>query len=154
MRNFWLYDKHKKEVEYTELDSKVLRFKIDSGTNFKFDTSDNNPYNALFDWDRIKPSYSFFFDFDNNEDIIRRQLSESKLKNSSFIYIETLSDIPILRTRTEYFIANWIDFIDANAGQGSICITDDFKLLMEFTDDRKYYLFSNFLISQNNISIE
>ena len=60
MRNFWLYDKHKKEIEYTELDSKTLRFKIDSDTKFKFRTSDNNPYNTLFDWDRIKPSYHFF----------------------------------------------------------------------------------------------
>lgn len=150
MRNFWLYDKHKKEVEYTELDSKALRFKINSDTKFKFRTSDNNPYNTLFDWDRIKPSYNFFFDFDNNEDIIKKQLSESKLKSSSFVYIETLSDIPIIRTRTEYFIANWIDFVAANAGQGSICITDDFKLLMEFTDDFKYYLFSNFIISPNS----
>lgn len=149
MEDFWLYNKHQKQIEFTEFNSNELHSKIDSDTEFKLFRSDQNEFNTLFDWDYIKPSYSFFFDFDNNDDYIKKKLRESKLKNSSFVYIETLSDVPIIRTSTEYFIANWVDFVNANAGQGSICITDDFKLLMEFTDDFKYYLFSNFLIVPN-----
>jgi len=146
LEDFWLYKKHRRNVEYTSLNSKELIQIIDSKTLFKYCDSEDNSYNAMFDWSIIKPSFGFFFDFENNETIIKERLGNSELNNTSYIYIETLTNIPIIKTKTDYFIKNWLDFVSANTGMGSFCITEDFKLLMEFTDDYKYFLLSNFSI--------
>ncbi len=116
-----------------------------SNTHFKLESLGND-YNSLFDWKNIEPCYSFFFDFDGNDMAVRDALKKSELNSPGFIYIDAQSDVPVVKTTRQYFIENWIDFIDANTGQGSICITSDFKLLMEFTDDMEYHLFSNFKI--------
>lgn len=143
--NFWLYKKHKNNIEYTDFYSDELLQRIKLNTHFKLDSGENE-YNSLFDWKNIKPSYNFFFDFDGNDIAVRDALKKSQLNTSGFIYVDTQSDVPVIKTSREYFIENWIDFIDANTGQGSVCITSDFKLLLEFTDDMEYHLFSNFEI--------
>lgn len=151
MKEFWLLEKHRKNIELTEFDSRKFRIKIDCETEFKFKLKGKNYFNSLFDWEMIKPSFGFFYDYENNLKKIRHQLRLSDLNVHSFIYVETLSNIPIIKTTNHYFIENWFDFVNANAGQGLICITSDFKLLMEFTDDYKQYLFSNFKISDQII---
>lgn len=146
MKDFWLLKKHRHEIEYIDFSSNTFRQKIDAETSFKLSRSKSNLYNFSFDWFEINPSFGFFYDFENNESAIKKRLEQSKLIDSTYIYIETLSNIPIIKTKIEYFIRNWFDFVNANAGMGSFCITDDYKLLMEFTDDCKYFLFSNFPI--------
>jgi len=141
--NFWLYRKHKENIAYTDIYPRELLQRIDLETDFKLDTLENE-FNSLFDWKSIQPSYNFFFDFENNNNRIKMALEKSPLNSVGFVYIDTLSNVPIIKTTRQYFIDNWFDFIDANTGQGSFCITSDLKLLMEFTDDRKYHLFSNF----------
>jgi hypothetical protein len=143
--NFWLYKKHKENIEYTDFYPNELTDRIKLNTQFKLASLEND-YNTLFDWKGIKPCYNFFFDFDGNDIAVRDSLRKSQLNSSGFIYIETQSDVPIIKTSKQYFIENWIDFINANTGQGSFCITSDFKLLLEFTDDRKYHVFSNFFV--------
>ncbi|RYG52223.1 MAG: hypothetical protein EOO01_06955 [Chitinophagaceae bacterium] len=153
MKNeFWLYKKHKDAIEYTDFESTSFRFRINSETQFKLDMAEN-AYNSLFAWDRIQPSFNFFYDFPENENRIKELLNSSLLVSTKWLYVETLSTIPILKVSTRYFIEHWIDFVNANAGQGSYCLSEDKRLLLEFTDDSKYHLFSNFPI-HNDLDVE
>ena len=68
------------------------------------------------------------------------------LSNHDYILLDTQFSDPIFRIKTEYFIENWDDFISANNGMGSIVSSEDFSLLMEFTNDHSYQLYSNFSI--------
>jgi hypothetical protein len=52
----------------------------------------------------------------------------------------------LLRFQVKYFIENWLDFVDANGGQGSVMVTADYDLLLEFTNDSAHLLFSNFKV--------
>ena len=145
MVQHWLIEKHDDNIELVNMTGYELMEKINAETSFKTDTLDND-FNAVFDWKMIKPHYSFFFDFVGNDSVLPALFRKSKLSEHSHLLIETTSSLPILRISTEYFIDHCLDFIDANSGMGSVIITDDYKLLMEFTDDWKYTLFSNFKI--------
>jgi hypothetical protein len=52
----------------------------------------------------------------------------------------------VIKIKTSDFIANWEEFNLATGGQGLILATEDGNLFLEFTDDWKYHLNSNFEI--------
>jgi hypothetical protein len=73
-------------------------------------------------------------------------LYRSKLIEHDTVLVDTASGIPIIETSALFFIEHWYDFALANHGMGSFVITKDYKLLIEFTDDARYMLYSNFEI--------
>lgn len=141
----WLIDKHKNNIEILNLSSKELRFNIHRSGLYEM-ADEGNTYNSVFKWDSIIPSYSFFYDFEGIEEALPMFFHKSLLCAQKDILVETSSELPILRMTTSYFSDNCMDFIDANHGMGSIAITGNEKLLLEFTDDCKHMLFSNFKI--------
>ncbi|MEO6832355.1 MAG: hypothetical protein ABI378_08075 [Chitinophagaceae bacterium] len=147
MENHWLIKKHRHNIEITTMSSKDFRWKINDETPFEMDSSEN-PYNAVFAWEKIVPSYGFFFDFVGIEELLPILLKNSSLQAHKTLLVETGSNVPIIKISTDYFVQHVIDFIDANQGMGSIIISEDLELLMEFTDDYKYYAFSNFSIQE------
>ena len=143
---FWLFDKYKGKFEYTEMSSKYYRLNfIRENTNLPFSNTIND-FNSLLEWDCITPNFGFFYDYENNELDLQNRFYKSVLKDRKFLFIETTSSDPIIKVPVELFINNWEDFIVANQGMGSVLLSNDLDLCLEFTDDHKYFLFSNFKI--------
>ena len=145
MEQHWLLKKHKANIELMNMTSKELRWYIHEKTSYKMDDFPNE-FNSVFDWKAIIPHYSLFFNFEGNDVSLPRLFNESRLIEHSYLLVETKSDLPIIKVGIKYFIENCVEFIDANMGMGSIMVSDDYELLLEFTEDWKYTLFSNFLL--------
>lgn len=100
---------------------------------------------ATVDWNTIKPHYQFFFDYENNEQEITTWLQNSKLVTSEYLYTWLDWNDPIIKIKTIEFIRNWEAFYIASV-EGMVVITIDGSKYLEFTDDWKYKLHSNFEI--------
>lgn len=99
---------------------------------------------SWIEWNDYPNHYSFFYDFEENEEVVKKYLQNSELMNyenviMDFGYQNPLSKIPI-----EIFINYWYEFVIL-AGYESVVVTEDGKLFMEFIR-RSYYLKSNFQI--------
>lgn len=103
---------------------------------------------STIDWNKSENQYQFFFDFENNETAITNWLEKSQLSKSKFLYTWLDWDDPIIKVKTSDFIENWNDFYIASV-EGMVLTTVDGKNYMEFTDDWKYNLNSNFEIKRN-----
>lgn len=79
---------------------------------------------------------------------ISEWLSKSALVNYDHLIIELGYEEPIIQVKTNVFAKNWDDFVAASGFMGITCLTSDGKLLMEFSDDAEYQLYSNFRIKQ------
>jgi hypothetical protein len=143
---FWLFEKYKEFIVQTNITSKSFRL-IELPRHTKCELAKENDYNCLIDWTVIDPHYSFFFDYEGCEFDITTKMRNSELHLTDSLFVETTSSNNIIKVPTEIFILNWYDFIIANQGFGSIVVSTDFKYCMEFTDDFKYFLFSNFKIN-------
>jgi len=97
------------------------------------------------DWNKAEKHYQFFFDYVNNEAEIREWLNKSELSKSEFLFTWLDWNDPIIKIRTSDFIKNWEEFYTASV-EGTIFTTIDGKYYLEFTDDWKYHLNSNFEI--------
>ncbi|WP_431124698.1 hypothetical protein [Flagellimonas flava] len=112
-----------------------------SGKNWDIDHS-------TIDWCKTENHHQFFFDYENNESEIRDWLNKSDLSKSEFLYTWLDWDDPIIKIKTKDFIENWEVFYAASV-QGMILTTIDGSKHLEFTDDWKYHLNSNFEIKPN-----
>jgi hypothetical protein len=102
------------------------------------------------DWKKIEKHYQFFFDYVDNEIEISDWLKESKLSQYEFVFTWLSWEDPIIRVKTTEFIENWNNVYMASV-EGMVLTTSDGKLVLEFTDDYKYNLNSNFEIKQNSL---
>lgn len=141
----WLFEKYNNFIEHTDITNRDYRMKFISD-NSNFNLSKLNDCNSLLDWDVISPHYLCCYDLIEIHKSIDENLIKSDLINSNFLYVETNSKNNIIIVPTNLFVKNWEDFISANQGMGSIILSIDFKYCMEFTDDYKYILHSNFKV--------
>ena len=80
---------------------------------------------------------------------IEKWLKRSEIIKYTFLLTWLDWNDPVVRIATNDFINNWEDFYHAGGGEGLILLTEDGKLFLEFTDDWKYHLHSNFEIKPN-----
>lgn len=108
--------------------------------------SQNGEDNHWFDWERTDPSYGFYYDDLRAIERLPNSLADSKLGECKSVYVDIISDLPVVKMDALYFVENCVEFIDANLGMGSVICSDDYQLVMEATTEEDYMLFSNFLI--------
>ena len=131
------------DLKATDIDTSLFSsFLHSSGINVANDHL--NEDHSTINWHLVKPRYQFFFDYEGNEEITE-WLNNSKLKESEFLYTNISLDDRIIKIKTEDFILSWEWFYIA-AVQGIILITEERSCFLEFTDDYKFHLNSNFEI--------
>jgi len=108
--------------------------------------SDMDLDNSIVDWSKTKNHHQFFFDYKGNEVEIKQWLKKSLLSDYDTLLTWVSWEDPIVRVKTMDFIENWEEFNIATGWEGLILTTDDGKYCLEFTDDWKYHLNSNFEI--------
>lgn len=101
------------------------------------------------DWNEVENHYQFYFDFVENKDIILEWFKKSELLNYEYVLTWLNWEDPIIKIKTKEFIENWEEVYIASV-EGMILITFDGKWILEFTDDFKYNLNSNFEIKPNS----
>lgn len=104
-----------------------------------------NEDHSQVDWNKMENHYQFFFDFEQNEIVIKDWLKKSELLKYDYVFTWLSWDDPIIKIKTKEFIENWEEVYIASV-EGIILTTLDGKLVLEFTDDFKYNLNSNFEI--------
>ena len=97
------------------------------------------------DWNSIERHYQFSFDGAYNAPEIKTWLVNSRLSDHE--YLSTWLDWgdPIVKIRTKDFIEHWEVFYNASI-DGMVLTTLNGEYFMEFTDDWKHHLNSNFKI--------
>lgn len=103
---------------------------------------------STIDWTALENHYQFFFDYEGNENEIKEWLTQSPISDYDTLLTWISWEDPIIRVKTKDFIENWEEFNLAGGWQGLILTTEDGKYFLEFTDDWKYHLNSNFEIKQ------
>jgi len=101
---------------------------------------------STIDWSQIENHFQFFFNYARNEAEIRSWLVKSPLSNYKTLLTWLSFEDPIVRVKTTDFFDNWQEFNAACGWQGLILTTEDGKYFLEFTDDWKFHLNSNFEI--------
>lgn len=76
-------------------------------------------------------------------------VKKSELVKSEYILTWLNWNDPIIKLKTVEFINNWNEVYNASV-EGMVLISLDGKLILEFTDDYKYNLNSNFEIKPNS----
>lgn len=79
---------------------------------------------------------------------ISKWLSNTEIMNSPYLLTYFTSNKEIVKVKTKEFLDHWNDFNFAVGFMGIIFISDNGKLIMEFTDDHKHQLISNFSIKK------
>ena len=103
---------------------------------------DNKP--SWIEWDAYPTHYSFFYDFENNEEVIRNDFRNSRLSNYEYVIMNFGWRKPLLKIPMDIFVNYWYELV-VITGYESVVITEDGQLFMEFV--RRYYdLKSNFPI--------
>lgn len=143
-KNFFLKDF--KEIYSTKIEGKDCGFQ-NFLNNLKIKNSDENwnEDHSQVDWNVMENHYQFFFDYENNEVEISDWLMKSELSKYEFVYTWLNFEDPIIMIKTSEFIKNWENVYMASI-EGMILTTFDGKLVLEFTDDFKFNLNSNFEI--------
>ncbi|PSR52111.1 hypothetical protein AHMF7605_00530 [Adhaeribacter arboris] len=103
---------------------------------------------SWIEWNNYSKHYSFFYDFDENEEVIKKYFQNSVLRNYDNVLMDFGYQIPLSKIPVDIFINYWYEFVIL-AGYESVVITEDGKLFMEFIR-RSYYLKSNFQINPNS----
>lgn len=101
---------------------------------------------STIDWSNIEFYFQFFFGYEGNEIEIKEWLENSPISEYDTLLTWISWDDPIIRIKTKDFIESWEEFNIARCGEGLILTTEDGKYFLEFTDDWKYHLNSNFEI--------
>lgn len=112
-----------------------------------------NEDHSTIDWTKADNHFQFFFDFENSQDRVREWLNNSVLRQNDTLLTWLSYEDPIIRIKTKDFIENWEEFNVAAGWDGLILTTEDGKYFMEFTDDWKYNLNSNFQIKPSSEKI-
>lgn len=108
-----------------------------------------NKDHSQIDWNRLENHYQFFFDFEENDIQVQAWLNNSELINHEYLYTWLSWDDPIIKIKTSEFIKKWEWFYIASV-EGMILITEDGTKFLEFTDDYKHHLNSNFEIKPSS----
>lgn len=99
---------------------------------------------SWIDWSSYRNHYSFCFDFEDNENVIKEWLKNSRVKEHPFVIMEFGYQAPISEIPVDIFINYWYELVII-AGYESVVLTNDGKLYLEFIR-KDYLLKSNFLI--------
>jgi len=105
---------------------------------------------SSIDWNRLKNHYQFHFHYLGNESEITQMLKASKISKTEYLFTWLDWNDPIIKIKTSDFIRKWEEIYIASV-EGMILISEDGNYIMEFTDDWKYHLNSNFEIKTNTI---
>lgn len=117
----------------TSFDIELCKTTIDLG---------NKP--SWIEWTAYPNHYSFFYDFDGNEEVIRNDFRNSRLSNYENVIMNFGWRKPLLKIPMDIFVNYWYELV-VITGYESVVITEDGKLFMEFV--RRYHdLKSNFPI--------
>lgn len=143
-KNFWLFNDFANDIVVTDYSAKQLWEKLESDNIYPLNSNPN--IDTLFAWDKINNSHNFFFKYIDCEIDIITHLYKSKLIEHDIVLVDTAPKMPMIETSAIFFIEHWFDFALANKGMGSFVITKNYELLIEFTDDARYMLYSNFKI--------
>ena len=101
---------------------------------------------SIINWPNTENFHQFYFDFEGSEKEISNWLEESPISKYSNIITWLDYKDPIIRIQTSQFINHWEKLNVACAWSGLIATTEDGKCFLEFTDDWKCHLNSNFQI--------
>lgn len=143
-KNFFLKDFE--EIYSTKIEGKNSGFQ-NFLNNLKIKNSGENwdEDHSQVDWNVMENHYQFFFDYEDNEVEISDWLMKSELSKYEFVYTWLNFEESIIMIKTSEFIKNWENVYMASI-EGMILTTFDGKLVLEFTDDYKFNLNSNFEI--------
>jgi hypothetical protein len=142
--------KHLSFLESTGVQGKdggFAKFLSEKGINATGENWDED--HSTINWNKANNHFQFFFDYEGNEQEIKNWLKRSELKNHEYLFTWLSWDDPIIKIKTIDFIDNWEEFNIASGWEGLILTTEDGKLFLEFTDNWKYHLNSNFEINPN-----
>jgi hypothetical protein len=104
--------------------------------------------NAMINLKQMGNHFRFFYDYQGCESEIPQLFQQSELNQKEYLLTYFYSPSEIVKIRVKDFIRYWDDLNGAVAGQGMVYISEDGKLVLEFTDDYKHHLNSNFLIER------
>ena len=106
-----------------------------------------NPTDTLLSWENIIPNFTLQYNsfiIDNLD--IKKRLIGSKLSDYEFLIMDWGVDANIVKIKVETFINNWEYIVHFGGSMGRLLTTEDYSLVMEFTDDSKFLCYSNFKI--------
>lgn len=101
---------------------------------------------SIIDWHLVKNHYQFFYDYIGSEEEIKIWLLKSDLIEYEYLYTYLVHGDPIIKIKTIDFINDWEEFNIAAGWNGLILLTENAELFLEFTDDWKHHLNTNFQI--------
>ncbi|WP_375577563.1 hypothetical protein ABWH96_10925 [Marivirga tractuosa] len=143
--DFWLFNKHVNHIKILEIGEDTFRKEIAQKKGYDL-YEPNTRHDTVFNWDKITPSYSLSYDYVNIESELSAFLGNTPLVNHQNMLVETAPGRPIIEVKTKYFINYIWDFVRASNGMGAVMATSDYDLVMEFSNDEEYLLFSDFKI--------
>jgi hypothetical protein len=99
---------------------------------------------SWIEWNAYPNHYSFFYDFDDNEEVIRSDFRNSELLNYEYVIMDFGYQHPLSKIPIDILVNYWYELV-VITGYESVVLTEDGKLFMEFVR-LGYYLKSNFSI--------
>ncbi len=148
-KNHFLH-KYLKFIESIEIEGKNGGFELYlNNLNISISGQNWDEDHSTIDWKKHSKFYSFYFDYEGNEEITD-WLKKSKLSEYDYIYTWLDWNDPIIKIKTIDFFENW-EWIYIASIEGMILTTFDGNFYLEFTDDYKYNLNSNFEIKPNSL---
>ena len=100
---------------------------------------------STVNWNQVNPHFQFNFDRVKKIDL-SNWLLKSRITEFQFLYTWLNYDEPIIKFRTKDFVSNWEDLNIYSGWEGLVLTTENGELFLEFTDDWKAHLNSNFQI--------
>jgi len=100
----------------------------------------------IIDWTKVQSRYETHYNLVSNESLITAGLSSSPLTGHLELLMDYGYQDPVIGVPVDFFIENWFKLIAATNFMGTVVITQDGSLFMEFTDDAESLLISNFPI--------
>ncbi len=103
---------------------------------------------SWIEWSEYPNHFSFFYDFENNEEVVKEYFRNSRLSTYEFVIMEFGYQFPVSKVPLDIFIEYWYELVIIS-GYESVVITEDGALFMEFMRP-DYLLKSNFCINLDN----
>ncbi len=105
-----------------------------------------NRSNSEIDWSLMEDHYTFFFDYQGDENMIKKSLMNSELSKYESLIIFYGWNEPTIKIPTSLFIDDWEGFLRSTKYQ-TLIFSEDYKFVLEVTRD--YQMHSNFIIRKN-----
>lgn len=143
LRN-WYLQKIRDQIRVTDIEfpSGWMRFLASLGLPLTEGTSEKR----LIDWKKVRPRFKTRYDLVSRERLITDGLSMSALAKHSEVLMDYGYNDPVISVPVRFFVINWFQLVAATHFMGTIVVTPDGALFMEFTDDAEFLLISNFRI--------